>query len=70
MKNLNRDFLLQLAKKSGIRALWTFLEAIGGMITAGQAFFDINWKNVLGVALTAAVLSFIKSMVTGLPEVD
>ena len=54
---------------AGIRAIKAFCESILSLCTIGQAFFDINWKYVLSVSATAAVLS-AASCVAGLPEVE
>lgn len=59
----------QWLKASGIRAVKTFAQTAVSMITVGQAFIDVNWANVLSVSITAAIISILTSVATGLPEV-
>lgn len=56
-------------KCAGTRGLKVFCESIVSLCTIGQAFFDINWRYVLSVSATAAVLA-VASCVAGLPEVE
>lgn len=56
--------------KALIRAVYTFAQTALSMITVGQAFFEVNWVNILSVAGVAAIYSILKSIVVGLPEVD
>lgn len=55
-------------KAAGIRALKTFAQTAGSIITVGAAITDIDWKYVGSVSLVAAIYSIITS-VAGLPEV-
>lgn len=50
------------------RAAWTFLQVVASMITVGVAIQEIEWFNIASIAATAAVYSFVKSMVVGVPE--
>jgi len=52
-----------------VRAIKTAAQTALTMITVGQAFFEINWVNVLSVSGVSAVYSIITSL-AGLPEVD
>lgn len=54
-------------KAAGIRAAKTFAQTILGLLIIGQAFYEVNWVQVLSVALLAAVISLLTS-VKGLPE--
>lgn len=56
-------------KAAGVRALKTFCQTAVSMLTVGQAFIDIDWKNVLSVSGVAAVISLLTS-IAGIPEVD
>lgn len=56
-------------KAAGIRALKTVAQTAASMLTIGQAFIDINWKNVLSVSAVAGIISLLTS-IAGLPEVD
>lgn len=58
----------QWLKAAVIRAVKTFAQTAVSMITVGQAFIDVNWANVLSVSITAAIISILTSVATGLPE--
>ncbi len=62
--------LKDFAVKALIRAVYTFAQTALSMITVGQAFFEVNWLNILSVAGVAAIYSLLKSIVVGLPEVE
>ncbi len=51
-----------------VRAIKTFAQTAGGMITVGAAMTDINWKLAFSVASVAAIYSILTS-IGGLPEV-
>ena len=57
--------LKDFAVKALIRAVYTFAQTALSMITVGQAFFEVNWLNILSVAGVAAIYSLL-----GLPEVE
>ena len=50
------------------RALRTFCQTLVGMITVGAAWGEVDWLRALSVGATAAVLSLLTSVATGLPE--
>lgn len=56
-------------KAAGIRAVRTMAQTAVSMLTVGQAVLDINWISVLGVSVTAGIISILTS-VAGLPEVE
>lgn len=56
------------AKAAGIRALRTFGQTAAGFFVVGIAVQDVNWPQVLGVSVAAAVFSLFTSL-GGLPEV-
>ena len=62
--------LKDFAVKALIRSVYTFAQTALSMITVGQAFFEVNWLNILSVAGVAAIYSLLKSIVVGLPEVE
>lgn len=62
---MNKSFWIALAK----RALWTAAETLIALIPVGVGVEDVQWFHVLSVALMAAILSALKSIATGLPEV-
>ena len=56
-------------KYAGIRALYTIGESIIGSIPASAVCLqDVNWLFVTSAAALAGILSFIKSMLVGMPE--
>ena len=60
----------QWLKAAVIRAVKTFAQTAVSMMTVGQAFIDVNWANMLSVSITAAIISILTSVATGLPEAD
>lgn len=62
---MNKEFWLAVLK----RALWTFCESLLAVIPVGLGVEQVEWFHVLSVALMAAILSALKSIATGLPEV-
>ena len=64
----NKEALIEFLILAGKRALWTFAEVMVIMIGTGMPFSGIDWKNVFDVALGAAILAFLKSIVAGMPE--
>lgn len=64
---LTKDFW----KCAAIRALRTFCQSVVALVgTDAVNIIDIEWATVLGIAGTTALLSFLTSIATGLPESD
>lgn len=61
---MNREFWLAVLK----RALWTAGETALAMIPVSVGIEEVGWLRVCSVSLTAAIVSVLKSIVTGLPE--
>ncbi len=58
-------------KKILIRSLHTFCQTMLGMLgTESLGLFDVNWKSMLSVCLMAALISILKSIVVGIPELQ
>lgn len=55
-------------KNAGVRAIKTFAQSLGSMITVGVALNEIKWGYALSVATVAMIYSLITS-VAGIPEV-
>lgn len=55
-------------KAAAIRAVKTICQTAVAMIAVGTPVFDIDWKSVVAVALTAGICSMLTSL-AGLPEV-
>ena len=53
---------------AGIRAIKTFAQTAGSLITVGAVLSDINWGVVFSAAAVAAIYSLLTSL-AGLPEV-
>ena len=52
------------------RAAWTAAETALAMIPVGVGIEEVEWIHVISVVALAAVLSVLKSIVAGMPEVD
>jgi len=68
MKNFDKENLLEFLILAIKRALWTFSEVALSMIVIGMPFSTIDWKAIFDVAMTATVISLLKSIVAGMPE--
>lgn len=58
-------------KAAGIRALRTIAQTALAMLTVEgvRSITDVDWLGVLGVSALAGLVSFMTSIVTGLPEI-
>lgn len=70
MDTVNKEYLKKLTKASIIRAVRSFCQVFGAMITVGAAISEIDWLNALSVSIVASVYSILTSFAKGLPEVD
>ncbi len=59
----------ELMQAIGIRCLRTGAQTLLSFMTIGQAVFEVNWVQAISVTVTAMIMSFLTSIVTGLPEV-
>lgn len=64
---MKKIFTMEWFEAALIRCIKTMAQAALGMVTVGQVFMEINWLGVLGVAVTAGIISLLTSLV-GLPE--
>jgi len=55
-------------KAAAVRAVKTVCQTAVAMIAIGTPIFDVDWKSVIAVSLTAGIASLLTSM-AGLPEV-
>lgn len=53
-----------------MRALWTISETALAMIPVGVGVEQVEWWHVLSVSLLAGIISALKSIVAGMPEVE
>lgn len=56
-------------KAASIRAVKTMAQTALSMLTVGQAVMEVNWVNVVSVAITAGIISVLTS-IGGIPEVQ
>jgi len=63
---MNKQFWIALAK----RAAWTAAETALALIPVGVGIEEVGWLHVLSVSALAAVISALKSIVAGMPEVS
>lgn len=63
---------LKFWKAAGIRAFHTIVEVILAMITVSGAhtIVEVNWVVILETALLSGIVSILKSIVVGMPEVQ
>ena len=61
----------EFIKAMTIRALHTFAQTMIATIgTTAVAINKVNWLQALSISGTAVILSILKSIIIGLPEVD
>lgn len=51
-----------------IRALWTAASVVVSMLAVNATIYDVDWKAILGSVSIAALTSFLKSILVGMPE--
>lgn len=64
MKTLTKEWLMAALT----RAIWTFAEVFLGFMTVGMTLSEVEWLKGLSVSAVAFIISFLKSIVVGLPE--
>lgn len=57
-------------KAAGIRALRTFCQTFVASVGTALVIEDVKWVYAFSASALAALLSFLTSVATGLPEVD
>jgi len=60
-----KDMIIAALKRAG----WTAAETALAMIPVGVGIEQVNWIHVLSVVAVASILSLLKSVVAGMPEV-
>lgn len=71
MKKFSKEWWIEWFKTSSIRALWTFCQGIiGATAVESSALMNIDWIKILLTALIMALLSYAKSFVVGVPEME
>ena len=56
-------------KALGARAGYTFAETLLAAIATAQLIEEVDWRVALSMACLAALVSILKSIVVGMPEV-
>lgn len=56
-------------KRAGIRMLHTMAQAALAYIGTAKIFSEVDWKVVVSASVLAGIISILKSLVVGLPEV-
>ena len=63
---MNKEFWI----KAGIRALHTMAQAALAYIGTAAVMSEVNWTSVVSAAVLSGIISILKSIVVGLPEVE
>lgn len=69
MKNKNKEYWIEWAKKSGARAVKTMAQTAVALLPAAATIAQVDWLTVLGTAALAGVASMLTSL-AGLPELN
>ena len=64
MFNFTKDWFIAALK----RAIHTMAQVALAYVVVGKGFADIDWLSVASVAGVAGIVSFLKSIVVGVPE--
>lgn len=71
MKKYSKEWWKEWFKSATIRALITFAEGVLGMSGAdGLQLLNLNWGKILLASLIMAGLSYLRSLVFGMPELE
>lgn len=69
MKNKNKEYWIEWAKKSSVRAVKTMAQTAVALLPAAATIVQVDWLTVLGTAALAGVASVLTSL-AGLPELN
>ena len=67
---ITKQFIKKFSQKASIRAIHTMAQTALGVISTSFVISDIDWKITVSASVLAGIVSILKSIVTGLPEVD
>lgn len=71
MKRFSKAWLIEFLKLSSIRALWTFCQTLLSMVAVDNLnLLKVDWKVVLLTSLISAGLSYAKSFIVSVPEIE
>ena len=57
-------------KAAGIRAIYTIAETALGIIGGSTIISEVNWKLVISASILSGIVSILKSIIIGLPEIE
>ena len=57
-------------KKAGIRAAWTMAETALATIGTAALLQEVNWPIVASASILSGIVSILKSIAVGLPELE
>jgi len=63
---INKEFW----KKAGIRAAWTMAETALATIGTAALLQEVNWPVVASASILSGIVSILKSIAVGLPEIE
>ena len=64
-------FTKEFWKAAGIRAIHAFAQSALALIgVSSVSLSQVDWLNVLSVSLVASIISMLKSIAVGVPEVE
>lgn len=66
---MNKEYWKKWWKAALVRALRTMAQTACGLFTVDAAFFEVDWRRVVSVAIVSGIYSLLTS-VSGLPEVE
>lgn len=71
MKKFSKKWWKEWFKRASIRALFTFSQGLLGMtiVDVGE-LLNLDWIKILSTCLIMALLSYAKSIVVGMPELE
>lgn len=71
MKKYSMEWWKEWLIKASIRAVYTFAQGLLGMTIADAGdLLNLDWGKILLTCLIMALLSYAKSIVVGLPELE
>lgn len=63
-----KEYWKQWFKAAGIRAIKTFAQTFGSLISVGAIMSEVDWRYIASASAVACILSLLTS-VAGLPEI-
>lgn len=71
MERFSKDWWIEFIRVSTIRALWTFCQTLMSLVAVDNMnLLKVEWKMVLLTSLISAMLSYAKSFIVSVPEME